>query len=41
MHAGEAAQPPEAHHPEDGDLLRGRRARRPHERQGQHVAELE
>lgn len=39
--AGEAAQPPEAHHPEDGDHLGGRRVRRPRERQGQDVAELE
>lgn len=39
--AGEAAQPHEAHHPEDGDHLRGRRVRRPRQRQGQHVAKCE
>lgn len=38
---GEAAQPPEAHHPEDGDYLRSRRVRWPRYRQRQHVAELE
>lgn len=39
-HAGEAAQPSEAHHPEDGHQLGGRRARRPCEHQGQHVAKV-
>lgn len=38
---GEAAQPPEAHHAEDGDLLGGRRVRRPCEHQEPHVAHLE
>lgn len=36
--AGEAAQPPEAHHAEDGDLLGGRRVRRSHQHPGPHVA---
>lgn len=40
-HAGEAALPAEAHHAEDGDLLGGRRVRRPREPQGQHMAEPE
>lgn len=40
-HAGEAALPAEAHHAEDGDLLRGGRVRRPRQPQGQHVAEPE
>lgn len=39
--AGEAAQPPEAHHAEDGDLLGGRRVRRPRAHQGPHVAHTE
>lgn len=38
-HSGETAQPPEAHHPEDGDLLRGGRVRRSGERQRQPVAQ--
>lgn len=41
MFAGEAEQPPEAHHSEDGDHLRGRRVRWPCEHQTQHVAKLE
>lgn len=36
--AGEAAQPPEAHHAEDGDLFRGWRVRRSHQHPGPHVA---
>lgn len=36
--AGEAAQPLEAHHAEDGDLLGSRRARWPHKHPGPHVA---
>lgn len=39
--AGEAAQPPEAHRAKDGDLLGGRRVRRPCEHQEAHVAHLE
>lgn len=39
--AGEAAQPPEAHRAEDGDLLGGRRVRRPCEYQEPRVAHLE
>lgn len=41
MHDGEAAQPPEAHHPEDGDQLGGRRVRWPCPRQRQHGAKVE
>ena len=39
LRAGEAAQPPEAHHPEDGDHLRGGRLRRAEDGQRQEAKE--